>query len=196
GDRVAAQGHAVHWLNAAEANGGRTAALGVYFTRPADFADAVGPIAFATGSIAATFASFDARTFNQPPDGWRPTLSSNKKAWFEGSGAPLIGDLIRRGITGVAGQVAEPYVAGAIRPQILFPAYFAGFNLAEAFYLSMPALSWQTVVIGDPLTAAVPRNPFGRAQAEGPTDQSTELPGLFAKRRLAVLRAENPGVPE
>jgi hypothetical protein len=38
-----------------------------------------------------------------------------------------------------------------VRPQTLFPAYLSGFNLAESFYLSIPALSWQTVVIGDPL---------------------------------------------
>ncbi len=49
------------------------------------------------------------------------------------------------------GQVGEAYVLGAVRPDILFPAYLAGFNLAEAFYLATPTLSWKTVVVGDPL---------------------------------------------
>ena len=43
-----------------------------------------------------------------------------------------------------------------VRPQILFPAYLRGFNLAEA-YTAMPYLSWQTIVIGDPLCTPVPR---------------------------------------
>jgi len=34
---------------------------------------------------------------------------------------------------------------GAVRPEILFPAYLAGFNLVEAVYLAIPTLSWQTV---------------------------------------------------
>ena len=68
----------------------------------------------------------------------------------------LIGDLIRAEATGGAGHVAEPYLDATIRPQVLFPAYLAGFNLAEADHLAMPYLSWQTVVIGDPLRAVSP----------------------------------------
>jgi len=37
------------------------------------------------------------------------------------------------------------------RPDILFPAYLKGRNLAESYYLSIPGLSWQNVVLGDPL---------------------------------------------
>jgi hypothetical protein len=36
-------------------------------------------------------------------------------------------------------------------PQYLFPAYFSGRNLAESYYLSIPGLSWQNIVVGDPL---------------------------------------------
>jgi hypothetical protein len=59
---------------------------------------------FTPESIAANLASFDARTFRQPPDDWRPTASPDKATWFEGSGDALIGDLIRDGVTGVSGQ--------------------------------------------------------------------------------------------
>ena len=57
---------------------------------------------------------------------------------FAGSSQSLSGDLVRSGATGVAGQVAEPYLDGAIRPDILFPVVHFGFNLAEAFYLRPP----------------------------------------------------------
>ena len=151
---------------------------------------------FTPGAIAATLSSFDARTFRQPPDSWRPTASSDKGAWFEGSGDALIGDLIRDGVTGVSGQVDEAYAFGAVRPDILFPAYLAGFNLAEAFYLATPTLSWQTIVIGDPLCAPFGRKPLARAELEEPVDPSTGYSGLFGRRRAAVVLASNRDVPE
>ena len=39
------------------------------------------------------------------------------------------------------------------RPDFLLPAYFKGRNLAESYYLSIHSLSWQNVVLGDPLCA-------------------------------------------
>ena len=65
----------------------------------------------------------------------------------------LIADLVRDGVTGVAGYVGEPFLDGTIRPDILFPAYVGGLNLIEAYYAAMPYLSWQTVIVGDPLCA-------------------------------------------
>ncbi len=153
-------------------------------------------LGFTPGSIAANLASFDARTFRQPPDEWHPTASPDKSAWFEGSGDPLIGDLIRDGVTGVSGQVGEAYVLGAVRPEILFPAYLAGFNLAEAFYLALPTLSWQTVVVGDPLCAPFGRRLAARESVEYVIDASTGLPEFFATRRLSAVRALNPDFPE
>jgi Tfp pilus assembly protein PilF len=115
--------------------------------------------------------------------------------WFEGSGDALVGDLIRDGVTGVSGQVGEAYVLGAVRPEILFPAYLAGFNLAEAFYLALPTLSWQTVVVGDPLCAPFGRKALARDQLEEATEVVTGLPGLFAKRRVAAVVAANREIP-
>ncbi len=140
---------------------------------------------FVPGSIAATLASSDARTFLPPPESWVPAASNDPATFFAGSAEALIGDLIRDGVTGVAGQVGEPYLLGAVRPDILFPAYLAGFNLAEAFYLATPALSWQTVVVGDPLCRPFSGRSLTSAELEEATDPQTGLPGLFAKRRLA-----------
>ena len=95
----------------------------------------------------------------------------------------------------MAGQVAEPLLQGAIRPQILFPAYLAGFNLIEAFYLALPTLSWQAIVVGDPLCAPFPRKAVSPGLEED-LDDVTELPALFSKRTIDAAVERLPGIPE
>ncbi len=152
---------------------------------------------FVPGSLAATLVSSDARTFAAPPADWVPAADSQKpNAVFAGSTQSLTGDLIREGVTGIAGNVAEPQLLSAIRPQILFPAYLAGFNLAESFYLATPSLSWQTVVVGDPLCRPFERKLLTRAEIEDPLDKETELPGVFSRRRLEVARGLLKGSPD
>ncbi len=151
---------------------------------------------FVAGGLGATFVSSDARTFQAPPDAWVPTDDwRNKAALFAGTPQTLIGDLIREGATGVAGHVAEPYLQSAVRPQILFPAYLGGFNLVEAFYLAVPHLSWQTVVVGDPLCAPFSKKVLTRSDIEDPFDTATGMPGFFGKRRLAIAQRSLPDVP-
>ena len=132
------------------------------------------------------FVSTDARTFKEPPAEWNIGKWGQRRAYFEGSPQSLTGDLIRAGVTGVSGHVAEPFLDGSARPQILFPAYVAGFNLAEAFYLAMPYLSWQNVVIGDPLCAPFEGVNVAAADLAPPADPETELPQFFSDRGLAV----------
>lgn len=103
------------------------------------------------GAIATTFVSSSARTFRQPPAGWHPGPSQKDEHKFGGSTQSLIADLLESGATGGIGNVYEPYLDACARPDQLFPAYLSGRNLAEAAYLSIPFLSWQTVVVGDPL---------------------------------------------
>jgi len=151
---------------------------------------------FAPGAIAASFVSTDARTFKEPPPTWLPTNTNDRATWFGGSPQSLIGDLIREGVTGAAGQVSEPYLQSAVRPDVLFPAYVAGFNLVESFYLSIPHLSWQTVVIGDPLCAPFARRPLARTDIDGGLDAELGMPSFFAKRRVAEALADLPGASE
>jgi tetratricopeptide (TPR) repeat protein len=94
---------------------------------------------------------------------------------------------VRQGVTGVAAHVAEPYLDATIRPNVLFPAYMSGMNLAESFYLAMPYLSWQSVVIGDPLCAPFPRKALQSSEIDKGIDPETELPALFSARRLKVF---------
>jgi uncharacterized protein (TIGR03790 family) len=146
-------------------------------------------VSFAPGALAGMFVSTDARTFKEPPANWNIGKWGQQNGYYEGSPQSLTGDLIRAGITGVAGHVAEPYLDGSARPQILFPTYVAGFNLAEAFYLSIPYLSWQNVVIGDPLCSPFTRAEAAAADLAPPADPDTELPRFFSDRRLAVLES-------
>lgn len=144
-------------------------------------------MAFAPGAVAATFVSSDARTFQAPPDTWTIGDWNNRASYFGGSPQSLTGDLLREGVTGAAGHVAEPFLDATIRPQVLFPAYLSGFNLAEAFYLAMPYLSWQTVVIGDPLCAPFKKTTVSMSDIDSGIDQATELPTLFSARRVEQL---------
>ncbi len=151
-------------------------------------------LGFVPGAIAAMFVSTDGRTFSEPPPAWTIGVWTDPRSHHEGSPQSLIGDLIREGVTGVAGHVAEPFLDAAIRPQILFPAYMAGFNLAESFHLALPYLSWQTIVVGDPLCAPFRKAHLPVEQAEPPIDPETELPAFFSARRLAALTGPNTNV--
>ena len=64
----------------------------------------------------------------EPPETWQPG-AVDRKAFFESSPQSLTADLIRDGVTGATGYVAEPFLDGTLRPDILFPAYVAGSNL-------------------------------------------------------------------
>ncbi|MCL4848210.1 MAG: TIGR03790 family protein [Acidobacteria bacterium] len=169
-------------------------------------------LGFVPGAIAATYTATDGRTFTAPPDGWELGTWAQSSTHYAGSPEALAGDLVREGVTGVSAHVADPFLDGTVRPQVLLPAYAAGFSLVEAYYLAIPFLSWQTVVVGDPLVAPFPwrsgeaepaarvESPAGGRQPpagveppaagrQPPADEydlATELPRHFAARRLAM----------
>jgi len=151
-------------------------------------------LGFRPGAIAAMFVSSDARTFREPPAEWKIGRWTDPRTFFAGSPQSLAGDLVREGVTGVAGHVAEPYLDATVRPDILFPAYFAGFNLAESYYMAIPYLGWQTVVVGDPLCAPFDRPGPADGDMDPGLDEATELPRFFSKRRLRVAAASAPNL--
>ena len=147
---------------------------------------------FVPGALAAMFVSTDARTFKEPPPAWMPGDNSSPAGPFGGSRQSLAADFVHDGVTGTAGHVAEPYLDSAIRPDILFPAYLKGMNLAEAFYAAMPHLSWQTIVLGDPLCAPFRAHALTERDIDSGFDAATEMPELFSKRFLALLQGPKP----
>jgi uncharacterized protein (TIGR03790 family) len=144
-------------------------------------------LGFVPGALAGMYVSSDGRTFSEPPAEWNLGTWEDRNTHFGGSPQSLIGDLIREGVTGAAGHVAEPFLECTIRPNILFPAYFSGFNLIESYYLAMPALSWQTVVIGDPLCAPFRGKSLAAEEIDKGIDPATELPGYFSDYRMRLV---------
>ena len=103
------------------------------------------------GAIATEYVSTNGRTFQRPPGDWNITTWKDTAHFFAGSPQSLTADYIHEGATGCSGHVYEPFLTFTPRHDILLPAYYWGRNLAEAYYLAIPALSWQTIVVGDPL---------------------------------------------
>ncbi len=103
------------------------------------------------GAIANEFVSTNGRTFERPPDSWTITTWKDTQRFFAGSPQSLTADYIHEGVTGCSGHIDEPYLAAIPRPDLLLPAYYSGRNLAESYYVAMPGLSWQNIVVGDPL---------------------------------------------
>ena len=137
------------------------------------------------GAVATTFVSTNGRTFEDPGSRWefRHRVDGVEK----GEGQSLAGDFIREGVTGMAANVSEPYLDGCVRPDILFPAYVAGYTLAESYYQALPFLSWQSVIVGDPLCA-----PY----AEVPRLEAERVPPVLFEKRLAAFRNQtSPGSP-
>jgi uncharacterized protein (TIGR03790 family) len=108
------------------------------------------------GAIATEFVSSDGRTFQRPPDNWNISDWEKRDLWFAGSPQTMTADFLLEGATGASGHVAEPYLMTTPRPEFVLPAYYHGRNLAESFYLGLPALSWQNIVVGDPLCSLGP----------------------------------------
>jgi uncharacterized protein (TIGR03790 family) len=99
--------------------------------------DLNGPMAlpgfrFPPGAIALHIHSFSAQTLRSATAGW-------------------CGPLVARGVTATFGNVFEPYLQLTLEPQLLLRALIMGMDLGDAAYFAEPALSWQTIVIGDPL---------------------------------------------
>ena len=103
------------------------------------------------GAIVTEYVSTDGRTFQRPPDSWTYGTWGDRRTWFAGAPQSLTADYIHQGATGASGHVDEPWLQFTPRPDYLLPAYYSGRNLAESFWLSIPAVSWQNIVAGDPL---------------------------------------------
>lgn len=71
------------------------------------------------------------------------TSVRNAKTW--------LGAFVAQGYCATLGNVYEPYLEYTHRPQVFLAHLLAGGSFGEAVMMSLPALSWQSVAIGDPL---------------------------------------------
>jgi hypothetical protein len=58
--------------------------------------------------------------------------------------------------------------------------------MAEAYYLAMPYLSWQTIIVGDPLCAPFLTSPLPQDRSI-PASMPTRASGNFRERLLATF---------
>jgi len=87
---------------------------------------------FAPGAIAVHIHSFSAATLRSDSSGW-------------------CGPLIARGAAVTTGAVFEPYLQFMHYPHLMLEALAKGKNVGDAACYALPSLSWQNVLIGDPL---------------------------------------------
>lgn len=65
--------------------------------------------------------------------------------------------LMRRGAAVTIGPAFEPYVSAFPKAEVFVESLLAGRSVAEAYWLSLPHVSWAMVLLGDPLY-----RPFGK----------------------------------
>ena len=87
---------------------------------------------FKKGAIAVHLHSFSASEIRKPNRKW-------------------VGPLLERGAAATVGNVYEPYITGSHHFDILHDRLIQGYTLVESAYMAIPQLSWQNVVVGDPL---------------------------------------------
>jgi len=87
---------------------------------------------FKKGAIAVHLHSFSAENLRNPKSNW-------------------VGPLIHKGAAATVGNVYEPYLGNTHHFNILHDRLTQGYTLIESAYMATPLLSWQNVVIGDPL---------------------------------------------
>lgn len=62
-----------------------------------------------------------------------------------------VGALLQRGAAVTAGNVYEPTLGGCLHFDVFYDRLLKGYTVAEAALMATPWLSWQGVVLGDPL---------------------------------------------
>ncbi len=88
--------------------------------------------AFVRGAIAVHIHSYSANTLRHADRNW-------------------VGPLLSKGAAASLGNVYEPYLQMTAHLDIFNDRLLHGFTLAESAYMATRALSWMTVVVGDPL---------------------------------------------
>lgn len=62
-----------------------------------------------------------------------------------------VGALLQRGAAVTAGNVAEPMLGTCLHYDVFYERLLAGYTVAEAALMATPVVSWQGVILGDPL---------------------------------------------
>jgi uncharacterized protein (TIGR03790 family) len=120
---------------------------------------------FPPGAVAVHIHSFSSHTLRSDTEGW-------------------CGPLVARGATATLGNVYEPYLEYLHRPDLFMEALARGDMLVDAAYYALPVLSWQSIVIGDPLY-----RPFPAGVDKAPSSFPPATSSYAVMRRMNLLDA-------
>ncbi len=109
------------------------------------------------GCVGYHVASFELTTLHNPADtGWCINM-------------------LKHGVVGTLGAVAEPYLQAFPKPSVFFPLLLSGkFTQSEVYFLTTPEVGWRIAYVGDPLY-----NPFKHDPRIAPAELRKKP--LFAK---------------
>lgn len=75
------------------------------------------------------------------------------------NGVTWVSALLKRGACVTAGNVFEPYLGACLDYDVFYQHLLGGAQVGEAALVATPAVSWQGIVLGDPLYRPFPKNP-------------------------------------
>ena len=141
---------------------------------------------FKPGAIAVHIHSYSASSLRHADAGW-------------------VAPLLVKGAAASLGNVYEPYLQMTAHLDIFNDRLLHGFTFAESAYMATRALSWMSVVVGDPLyrpfgawsdlsarsTTTHSRGPWEMAHAFAAKNAGMEPVGYFKLARQAASRADN-----
>lgn len=128
----------------------------------------------APGAVAFHLHSFSAAALRDARNGWT-------------------GSLVEKGAGLTFGNVAEPYLALTVRPDIALAGLARGLTAGEASWAATPAVSWMGVVVGDPLY-----RPFATGLPEqlDPRRHPADAWSAYPYLRAASLEQVEPEIRE
>ncbi|HEX4639762.1 MAG TPA: TIGR03790 family protein, partial [Chthoniobacterales bacterium] len=100
------------------------------------------------GSVAGPFTQFD---FRFAPGAIAVHIHSFSASTLHDENANWAGPLLTKGAAATLGNVYEPYLTFTAHLNVFNDRLLHGFTFAESAYMSIPALSWMSVMVGDPL---------------------------------------------
>ncbi|MBN1356717.1 TIGR03790 family protein [bacterium] len=108
---------------------------GVHAGMPDGYIQSTLTFSYLSGALFNTYESFNAYGFVSP------TQNSHGQ----------VAEFIMMGGTGGVGHCYEPWSDAVANESILFPAYAAGYSLADAIHMGLPFTDFVNVVVGDPM---------------------------------------------
>ncbi len=98
-----------------------------------------------------------------------------------------VGALLNRGAAVTAGNVFEPYLGPSLHFDVFYNRLLKGYSVAEAALMASPVLSWQCIILGDPLYR--PFAALARSQENNVFTQWREMQRSLGDHLSALRRA-------